>query len=164
MGRLDLAEHGEDTVIVGILPANEAAAHVRDAFEGGGGGVVAHAEQTVRRGQSLLPEHLTHGELHVVSRISLMAYQMLQSLERVCRLNIDNDPEMVIVAAGAESSAALGDAVIVGFRQGKETTGQLTGGDHQFIHGGLNPGPRERGFPLPTWRCFPSGCRYIHAG
>ena len=67
-----------------------------------------------------------------------MAYQMLQSLERVCRLNIDNDPEMIIVAAGAESPAAFGDAVIVGFRQGKETTGQLTGGDHQFIHGGLN--------------------------
>ena len=63
-----------------------------------------------------------------------MAYQMLQSLERVCRLNIDNDPEMIRVAAGAESPGAAkrrnGErkrdrAVPRGMTAGKVTAGGL---------------------------------------
>ena len=45
----------------------------------------------------------------------------------------------------------------MGFRQGKETTGQLTGGDHQLIHGGLNLVRGNAVFRFPLGGVFLQG-------
>ena len=102
------------------------------------GDATDEALQAVCRRQTLLPEHLAHGKLHIMPWIGFVAHQMLQCLQGVRGLNVDDDPKMVIVAAGAESAAAFGNAVIMRLGQGKEAAGQLTGGHHQFIHGGLH--------------------------
>ena len=100
--------------------------------------MIAHTQQSVGRATALLPVGLAQCKLHIVAGVSLMAHQMLEGLVGVCRVNVDDDPEVIIVTAGGVTASRFHLAGIERLRQRQKPGSFFPCLRHQLQHGILH--------------------------